>query len=89
MVPVDGNMTLDLDGMMEVITALKAPVISPCTTSSPTRSTGSSARAKEKWQVEVGANSPHRGIEGDAPEEPEGAGAAGALSLAFRSHEVA
>jgi L-ascorbate metabolism protein UlaG (beta-lactamase superfamily) len=29
MVPVDGGMTLDLDGMVEVIEALKAPVIIP------------------------------------------------------------
>ena len=29
MAPVDGNYTLDLDGMMEVLTALKAPIIIP------------------------------------------------------------
>ena len=29
MVPVDGSMTLDLEGMVEVITALKAPLIIP------------------------------------------------------------
>jgi L-ascorbate metabolism protein UlaG (beta-lactamase superfamily) len=29
MAPVDGNYTLDLDGMMEVLTALKAPLIIP------------------------------------------------------------
>jgi L-ascorbate metabolism protein UlaG (beta-lactamase superfamily) len=29
MAPVDGNYTLDLDGMMEVLTALKAPLIVP------------------------------------------------------------
>jgi L-ascorbate metabolism protein UlaG (beta-lactamase superfamily) len=28
-VPVDGNMTLDLEGMMEVLTALKAPLMVP------------------------------------------------------------
>ena len=28
-VPVDGSMTLDLDGMMEVLTALKAPLMIP------------------------------------------------------------
>ena len=29
MVPVDGGMTLDLDGMTEVLESLKAPVIIP------------------------------------------------------------
>jgi L-ascorbate metabolism protein UlaG (beta-lactamase superfamily) len=29
MAPVDGNYTLDLDGMMEVLTALKAQIIIP------------------------------------------------------------
>ena len=29
MVPVDGTFTLDLDGMVEVVTGLKAPVIIP------------------------------------------------------------
>ena len=29
MAPVDGNYTLDLDGMMEVLTALKAQLIIP------------------------------------------------------------
>jgi L-ascorbate metabolism protein UlaG (beta-lactamase superfamily) len=29
MAPVDGSYTLDLDGMMEVLTALKAPLIIP------------------------------------------------------------
>jgi L-ascorbate metabolism protein UlaG (beta-lactamase superfamily) len=29
MAPVDGNMTLDLDGMVEVLHALKAPMIIP------------------------------------------------------------
>ena len=29
MAPVDGNYTLDLDGMMEVLAALKAPLIIP------------------------------------------------------------
>ena len=42
MAPVDGNYTLDLDGMMEVLTALKAQIIIPCIFSAGTRSTGSS-----------------------------------------------
>ena len=29
MVPVDGSVTLDLDGMIEVLTALKAPLMIP------------------------------------------------------------
>ena len=46
MAPVDGNFTLDLDGMMEVLTALKAPLIIPMHFFNYTRSAASStARA--------------------------------------------
>ena len=42
MAPVDGSFTLDLDGMMEVLTALKAPLIIPMHFSASPRSTVSS-----------------------------------------------
>jgi hypothetical protein len=38
MAPVDGNLTLDLDGMMEVLTALKPQLVSRCTFSTRSRS---------------------------------------------------
>jgi L-ascorbate metabolism protein UlaG (beta-lactamase superfamily) len=53
MVPVDGNMTLDLDGMMEVITGLKAQLVIPMHYFSAFTLNRFLARAKEQWDVEI------------------------------------
>jgi L-ascorbate metabolism protein UlaG (beta-lactamase superfamily) len=53
MVPVDGSMTLDLEGMFEVLTALKAPLMIPMHVFSAYTLNRFLARAKEQWDVEV------------------------------------
>jgi L-ascorbate metabolism protein UlaG (beta-lactamase superfamily) len=50
--PVDGNYTLDLDGMMEVLAALKAPLIIPMHFFGPSTLDRFLARAHERWEVE-------------------------------------
>jgi L-ascorbate metabolism protein UlaG (beta-lactamase superfamily) len=57
MAPVDGHFTLDLDGMMEVLTALNAPAIIPMHFFDPYTLDRFVRRAQEKWPVEV-ANIP-------------------------------
>lgn len=52
MAPVDGNYTLDLDGMMEVLTALKAQVIIPMHFFGWYTLERFLDRAKEQWPVE-------------------------------------
>ena len=52
MVPVDGNMTLDLDGMFEVLTSLKAPLMIPMHFFSAYTLNRFLSRAKEQWDVE-------------------------------------
>jgi L-ascorbate metabolism protein UlaG (beta-lactamase superfamily) len=53
LVPVDGSMTLDLEGMFEVLTALKAPLMIPMHVFSAYTLNRFLARAKEQWEVEV------------------------------------
>jgi L-ascorbate metabolism protein UlaG (beta-lactamase superfamily) len=53
LVPVDGSMTLDLEGMFEVLTALKAPLMIPMHVFSAYTLNRFLARAKEQWDVEV------------------------------------
>jgi L-ascorbate metabolism protein UlaG (beta-lactamase superfamily) len=53
MVPVDGTMTLDLEGMMEVITALKAQIVIPMHYFSAFTLNRFLARAREQWDVEI------------------------------------
>jgi L-ascorbate metabolism protein UlaG (beta-lactamase superfamily) len=53
MVPVDGSYTLDLDGMMEVLQALKAPLMIPMHFFSAYTLDRFLARAREHWQVQV------------------------------------
>jgi len=55
--PVDGHFTLDLEGMMEVLTALKAPAIIPMHFFDPYTLDRFVRRAQEKWPVEM-ANIP-------------------------------
>src|SRR5947209_3308059 len=52
-VPVDGNMTLDLDGMMEVLTALKAPLMIPMHYFNPYSLERFLERARQNWTVEM------------------------------------
>src|SRR5215472_6559823 len=53
MVPVDGSYTVDLDGMMEVLTALKAPVMIPMHFFSRYTLERFLSRAKQQWEVEI------------------------------------
>jgi L-ascorbate metabolism protein UlaG (beta-lactamase superfamily) len=52
MAPVDGNYTLDLDGMMDVLTALKAPLIIPMHFFGWYTLDRFLERAREQWEVE-------------------------------------
>jgi len=52
MVPVDGNLTLDLDGMFEVLTSLKASLMIPMHYFSSYTLDRFLSRAKEQWDVE-------------------------------------
>jgi L-ascorbate metabolism protein UlaG (beta-lactamase superfamily) len=53
MAPVDGSYTLDLDGMMEVLTALKAQIIIPMHFFSPYTLARFVDRARQLWDVET------------------------------------
>ena len=52
-VPVDGNLTLDLDGMMEVLEALKAPLMIPMHYFSSYSLNRFLDRARQMWTVEM------------------------------------
>ncbi|MEI9805717.1 MAG: MBL fold metallo-hydrolase [Pseudolabrys sp.] len=53
MVPVDGTLTLDLEGMMEVLRSLKAPLIIPMHYFSAYTLDRFLARARQDWDVEI------------------------------------
>ncbi len=53
MVPVDGNFTLDLDGMFEVLHSLKAPLIIPMHYFSAYTLERFLQRARQDWDVEM------------------------------------
>ena len=53
MVPVDGNMTLDLDGMVEVLHALKAPLMIPMHYFSAYTLDRFLARVRQEWDVQI------------------------------------
>ena len=53
MAPVDGSYTLDLDGMMEVLTALKAQIVIPMHYFSQYTLTRFLDRARQQWDVEA------------------------------------
>jgi|ERR1700688_1557910 len=53
MVPVDGTLTLDLDGMVEVLHALKAPLIIPMHYFSVYTLDRFLQRARQEWEVEI------------------------------------
>jgi L-ascorbate metabolism protein UlaG (beta-lactamase superfamily) len=52
MAPADGSYTLDLDGMMEVLTALKAPLVIPMHFFGWSTLDRFVARAQEHWEIE-------------------------------------
>jgi L-ascorbate metabolism protein UlaG (beta-lactamase superfamily) len=54
MVPVDGSATLDLEGMFEVLQALKAPLMIPMHFFSSYTLNRFLSRAREQWDVEFG-----------------------------------
>jgi L-ascorbate metabolism protein UlaG (beta-lactamase superfamily) len=53
MAPVDGNMTLDLEGMVEVLQALKAPLIIPMHYFSAYTLDRFLSRVRQDWEVEI------------------------------------
>ena len=53
MVPVDGGVTLDLDGMAEVLAALKAPLMIPMHYFSAFTLNRFLSKVREKWDVEI------------------------------------
>jgi L-ascorbate metabolism protein UlaG (beta-lactamase superfamily) len=53
MVPVDGSYTLDLDGMVEVLHALKAPLMIPMHYFSAYTLDRFLARVRQEWDVEI------------------------------------
>ena len=53
MVPVDGNYTLDLDGMVEVLHALKAPLMIPMHYFSAYTLDRFLQRVRQEWDVEI------------------------------------
>jgi L-ascorbate metabolism protein UlaG (beta-lactamase superfamily) len=53
MVPVDGSMTLDLDGMVEVLHALKAPLMIPMHYFSAYTLDRFLQRVRQEWDVEI------------------------------------
>jgi L-ascorbate metabolism protein UlaG (beta-lactamase superfamily) len=53
MAPVDGNMTLDLEGMVEVLQALKAPLIIPMHYFSAYTLDRFLARVRQDWEVQI------------------------------------
>jgi len=53
LVPVDGNYTLDLDGMIEVLHALKAPLMVPMHYFSAWTLDRFLTRVRQEWEVEV------------------------------------
>jgi L-ascorbate metabolism protein UlaG (beta-lactamase superfamily) len=54
-VPVDGNLTLDLEGMFEVLTAIKAPLMVPMHYFSAYTLQRFLGRARQTWAVEMSA----------------------------------
>jgi L-ascorbate metabolism protein UlaG (beta-lactamase superfamily) len=54
MAPVDGNMTLDLEGMVEVLQALKAPLIIPMHYFSAYTLDRFLSRVRQDWEVQIG-----------------------------------
>jgi L-ascorbate metabolism protein UlaG (beta-lactamase superfamily) len=55
MVPVDGTLTLDLDGMVEVLHSLKAPLIIPMHYFSTNTLDRFLQRVRQEWDVEIAA----------------------------------
>ena len=84
MVPVDGTMTLDLEGMFEVLHALKAPLMIPMHYFSVFTLDRFLDRARQEWDVEIADSAVGRGVQDEPAGQAESAGAARALSRAVR-----
>ena len=81
-VPVDGNMTLDMDGMIEVLKALKAPLMMPMHYFSAFTLHRFLDRARqEKWEVEMSPVPSTVVSKTTLPTAPKMHGAAGTVSL--------
>ena len=82
LVPVDGSYTLDLDGMVEVLHALKAPLMIPMHYFSAYTLDRFLQRVRQEWDVEV-AEIPSLVVsQDDPPGKAEGSGAARPLTAA-------
>ena len=79
MAPVDGNLTLDLDGMMEVLSRAQAAAHHPHALLQPIHAGPLSRPRPAAMAGRAGRHPVGRGVENDAAGEPEGPGAAGAL----------
>ena len=69
--PVDGTYTLDLDGMMEVLHALKAPLTIPMHYFSAFTLQRFLDRARENWEVEINETPSIRLSRGNLPKHPK------------------
>ncbi len=69
--PVDGNMTLDLEGMVEVLHALKAPLIIPMHYFSAYTLERFLARVRQDWQVQIAGTPSVVGSRGTLPTKPK------------------
>ena len=69
--PVDGTYTLDLDGMMEVLHALKAPLMIPMHYFSAFTLERFLDRARQDWEVAVNETPSIRLSRGNLPKDPK------------------
>ncbi len=69
--PVDGTYTLDLDGMMEVLHALKAPLMIPMHYFSALTLERFLDRARESWEVSVNETPSIRLSRANLPQDPK------------------
>jgi len=70
-VPVDGNMTLDLEGMVEVLHALKAPLMIPMHYFSAYTLDRFLQRVRQEWDVEVADIPSLVASKGNLPAKPK------------------
>ena len=80
MVPVDGTLTLDLEGMVEVLHALKAPLMIPMHYFSAYTLDRFLQRVRQDWEVEIAEVPSVVVSKTSLPAKPKGSGLARALS---------
>ena len=88
LVPVDGAYTMDIDGMVEVVQSIKAPLMIPMHFFSTFTLRRFLDRVGRQYDVEYAEVPSDRGVEGDAADEAEVPGAAGALIPSRTATEV-